>query len=107
MEQAIKDTDMGFNPVKKGTNALDVPIPKLTKEIREAAVKEVKKYGEQTKENIRGVRKEGHQELKKIKKYISEDDAFEQEKDLQQLTDKFVKQVDELTKQKEQELMNL
>lgn len=98
---------MGFNPVKKGSNALDVPVPKLTKEIREAAVKDVKKHGEQTKENIRAVRKEGHQELKKIKKYISEDDYFEQEKELQELTDKYVNQVEELVKQKEQELMNL
>ncbi|MFB3071258.1 MAG: ribosome-recycling factor, partial [Nitrospirales bacterium] len=86
-----------------------LPIPPLSEERRKDLVKVSKKYGEDTKIHIRGIRREGNEELKKLQKNstITEDDLRHGENEIQKVTDADTKKVDELLKKKEEEILEI
>ena len=108
IEKAIQTSDLGINPQNDG-RVIRLVFPQLTEERRIELTKQVKKYGEEAKVAIRNVRRDAVDYAKKLQKKseITEDDEKKMEKDIQDLTDKFVKKVDEACAAKEKELMEL
>ncbi len=108
VEKAIRESDLGLNPVVDGTT-LRLPIPELNKERRQELVKVAKKYTEQSRIAVRNVRKDGMDQLKKLEKdgKLSEDDSASQATKVQDLTDKTIKEIDSLFMSKEQEIMQV
>ena len=106
IEKAIQTSDLGINPQNDG-RLIRLAFPQLTEERRKELTKQVHKYGEDGKVALRNIRREAMDEFKKQakKSEITEDDLKQLEKELQDLTDKRCKDVDELTAKKEQELM--
>jgi len=106
IERAITSSDLGLTPSNDG-KIIRLPIPPLSEERRKDLVKLSKKYGEETKVQIRGFRRDGNDELKKRQKdsIITEDDLRHLESENQKLTDKFTHTVDELIKKKEEEIL--
>ena len=106
IEKAIQTSDLGINPQNDG-RLIRLAFPQLTEERRKDLTKQVRKYGEEGKVALRNVRREAMDEFKKLtkKSEMTEDDLKQLEKELQELTDKRCKEVDELTVKKEQELM--
>ena len=106
IEKAIQNSDLGINPQNDG-RVIRLGFPQLTEERRRDLTKQEHKYGEEGKVALRNIRREAMDEIKKqVKKSeITEDDQKQLEKELQDLTDKRCKEVDELTAKKEQELM--
>ena len=106
MEKAIQTSDVGINPQNDGT-VLRLVFPQLTEERRKALAKQVKGMGEEAKVAVRNIRRDAMDETKKAKKdgTMTEDDVSAAEKTIQDVTDKFIKQVDVLTAAKEKELM--
>ena len=106
IEKAIQTSDLGINPQNDG-RVIRLSFPQLTEERRKELTKQVRKYGEEGKVALRNIRRDAMDDFKKKKKAseITEDDQKELEKELQDLTDKRCKEVDELTAKKEQELM--
>ena len=106
IEKAIQQSDLGINPQNDG-RIIRLVFPQLTEERRKELTKQVKKYAEDAKVAIRNVRRDGMDAIKKALKAseITEDDQKKAEKDLQDLTDKFTKKVDEMCAAKEKELM--
>ena len=108
IEKAIVTSDLGINPSNDG-KLIRLPIPPLSEERRKDLVKISKKYGEEAKVHIRGIRREGNEELKKFKKEsaITEDDLRRGEGEIQKITDAEIKKVDELLKRKEEEILEI
>ena len=108
IEKAIQTSDLGINPQNDG-RVIRLVFPQLTEERRRELVKQVKKYGEDAKVAVRNIRRDAMDYIKKLKKdsEITEDDQKKAEKDLQELTDKYIKKVDEACAVKEKELMEL
>ena len=108
IEKAIQVSDLGINPQNDG-RIIRLVFPQLTEERRRDLTKQVKKYGEEAKVAIRNIRRDGMDYLKKAQKKseITEDDQKKGEKDLQELTDKYIKKVDEMCAKKEKELMEI
>lgn len=108
IEKAIQMSDLGINPQNDG-RVLRLIFPQLTEERRVELTKQVKKYGEDSKVAIRNVRRDAVDFVKKQLKNseITEDDQKKAEKDIQDLTDRYVKKVDEACAAKEKELMEL
>ncbi len=108
IEKAILKSDLGLNPSSDG-QVIRIAIPPLTEERRKEMVKLVKRMGEDARIAIRNVRRDGNDALKKMEKEkeISEDDLKRGEKDIQDLTDQYVKKVDELISFKETEVMEV
>ena len=108
IEKAIQTSDLGINPQNDG-RVIRLVFPQLTEERRKELVKQVKKYGEDVKVAVRNIRRDEMDYIKKLKKdsEITEDDQKKAEKDLQELTDKYIKKVDEACAVKEKELMEL
>ena len=106
IEKAIQTSDLGINPQNDG-RVIRLGFPQLTEERRRDLTKQVHKYGEEGKVALRNIRREAMDEIKKqVKKSeITEDDQKQLEKELQDLTDKRCKDIDELTAKKEKELM--
>ena len=106
MEKAIQMSDVGINPQNDGT-VLRMIFPQLTEERRKALAKQVKGMGEEAKVAVRNIRRDAMDETKKAKKdgAMTEDEVTASEKSIQDVTDKFIKQVDVLTAAKEKELM--
>ena len=106
--KAIQVSDLGINPQNDG-KVVRLVFPQLTEERRKDLAKQVKKYAEDAKVAMRNIRRDGMDYVKKLKKNseITEDDQKKAEKDLQDLTDKFIKKVDEACAVKEKELMEL
>jgi ribosome recycling factor len=105
VEKAIRESDLGLNPQTAG-NVIRVPLPALNEQRRKELVKVVHKLAEEGKIAIRHSRTEGRDRLKKLDK-VSEDDVKHAEKDLQKVHDDFIHRVDELTKAKEAEIMEV
>lgn len=101
--KAIREEDLGFNPQAKA-NIIDVPVPKMTMEIRESVVKMMKRNAEEKKERIRLVRRDGMNTIKKIKN-APKDDVFRLEKEMQTITDSYIKKIDDLLMAKEKEIL--
>ena len=108
IEKAIVTSDLGITPSNDG-KLIRLPIPPLSEERRKDLVKVSKKYGEDTKIHIRGIRREGNDELKKLQKdsIITEDDLRRGENEIQKVTDADTKKVDELLKKKEEEILEI
>ncbi len=108
IEQAILGSELGITPSNDG-KMIRLPFPPLTEERRKDLVKEVLLRLEEGKIAIRNIRREGMEEIKKDEndKVISEDDRYSQEDDLQKLTDKYIKMLEEAEKEKEKELMEI
>lgn len=106
IEKAIQTSDLGINPQNDG-RVIRLAFPQLTEERRKDLTKQVKKYAEGGKVAIRNVRREAMEKFKALEKKseITEDDRKEYEKELQDLTEKRCKQIDELCAKKEEELM--
>lgn len=108
VEKGIRESNLGLNPVIEGT-LMRLPIPALTAERRKELVKIAHKYAEQSKVAVRNVRREGMDLLKKLEKNgdIGEDEHRANSSNVQELTDKFVKQIDDLLAHKEKEIQTV
>ena len=108
IEKAIQASDVGINPQNDGT-VLRMTFPQLTEEDRKKIVKDVKKQGEETKVAIRSIRRDAMDKFKNKKKNseITEDDLADCEEQIQKITDKYVKKVDEHVAEKEKEIMSI
>ena len=107
IEKAIMDSDVGITPENNG-EIIRLGIPQPTEERRKELVKQCNKIGEKAKVEVRNVRGEIKEKLKKaIKDGLSEDNEKDAEADLQKLHDKFIKKLDELLAAKQKEIMTV
>lgn len=108
IEKAIISANLGLNPNNDGT-LIRVPIPALNEERRKEIVKLVRKFAEEGKVAVRNIRRDSIEHLKKTEKeeHISEDDRKHAESDVQKLTDKHIKEIDNLLAHKEKEIMEV
>ncbi|WP_242112210.1 ribosome recycling factor [Luteimonas aquatica] len=106
VEKAILASDLGLTPTTAGT-VIRINLPALTEERRKELSKVVHGEGEGAKVAIRNIRRDANQQVKDLlkDKAITEDDERRSEDEIQKLTDKAIKDVDEVVKAKEQELM--
>lgn len=106
VEKALLASELGINPQNDG-KVIRLIFPQLTEERRKELTKQVKKYGEGGKVAIRNIRRDAMEKFKAMEKKseITEDDRKDYEKELQDMTEKRCKQIDELTAKKEAELM--
>lgn len=106
--KAIQLADLGVNPTSDGT-MIRITIPQLTEDRRKELTKDVKSVGENSKVVIRNIRRDANDTLKKQEKdsEISEDELRSLEKDVQDLTNKFVNIIDERVKEKEADIMEV
>ena len=106
IEKAIQTSDLGINPQNDG-KVIRLAFPQLTEDRRKELTKQVRKYAEGGKVAIRNIRRDAVDKFKAMQKKseITEDELKEFEKDLQDITDKRCKQLDELAEKKEKELM--
>lgn len=108
IEKAINKSEIGITPQNDG-KMIRLTFPPLTEERRKELVKKVKKYAEEAKVSIRGIRRDAIEMYKKQKKDgdITEDDMKNIEKDVQKLTDDYIKEIDKVTADKEKEITEL
>ena len=108
IEKAIQQSDIGINPQNDG-RIIRLVFPPLTEERRKEIVKEVRKAAEDSKVAVRNSRRDAIEKLKAMKKNseITEDDQVNGEKKIQNLTDKFCKDVDDLANAKEKEILEI
>ncbi len=106
VEKAIHTSDLGLNPAPY-EGVIRVPIPQLTEERRKSLVKIIKEEAEHSRVGIRQVRREANQSVKQMvkDKALNDDEGKHLEHSIQQLTDKFIVEIDNLVKQKEQDIM--
>jgi ribosome recycling factor len=105
VEKAIREANLGLNPIVEGT-LLRMPIPPLNAERRQELVKIAHKYTEHARVAVRNIRREGMDLLKKLDKdgQISEDDHHKNSARVQELTDRLVKEIDQVLAAKEAEI---
>jgi ribosome recycling factor len=108
IEKAINKSEIGIAPQNDG-KVIRLNFPPLTEERRIELVKTVKKYSEEAKVQIRNIRRDALDDFKKKQKAseITEDDFKGIEKDIQNLTDRFVKEIDDITASKEKEILDV
>ena len=108
IEKAINTADIGINPQNDG-KVIRLTFPQLTEEHRKTLQKDISKRGEEAKVAIRNVRRDAMDDIKKLKKdnEITEDEQKDAEKKLQDITDDYVKQVESITKKKEEEVLSI
>ena len=108
IERAIQKSDIGINPQNDG-KTLRMIFPPLTEERRKELVKDVKELAEDCKVRVRNVRRETVDKFKTMKKggEITEDDLKQAEKKTQELTDRFIKEIDVLAEKKQKEMMSI
>ena len=107
IEKTIINSDLGLNPQNDG-EIIRLNIPPLTEERRKDLVKQSRNEAEHGRVSVRNVRKDANDHLKKLlKEHVSEDAVKKAENDVQELTDKFVKKIDELLAKKEEEIMTV
>jgi len=106
IEKAIQASDLGLNPQSDG-NMLRLPIPALSEERRQELFKTCKKTGEESKVAIRNVRRDANEKLKKAEKDkgVTQDEAKKGNDEIQKLTDRYIKLVDDTLVSKEKEIM--
>ena len=105
VEKAIHESDLGLNPQADG-ELIRIPIPELNEERREELSKIAGKYAEQSRVAIRNVRRDGMDEIKKIEKdgIVGKDRAVDLSNEVQEITDDYIKKIDEMLSQKENEI---
>jgi len=108
VEKAILKSDLGLTPVNDG-KLVRIAIPPLTEERRKDLVKIVKKYSEECKIAVRNVRRDGNESLKELEKTkeITEDDLYKSQNKIQEVTDGYIKKIDEITEKKEKEILEI
>ncbi|WP_269919122.1 ribosome recycling factor [Caldifermentibacillus hisashii] len=108
VEKAIMKSDLGLNPTSDGS-VIRIAIPPLTEERRKELVKLVKKESEEAKVAIRNIRRDANDDLKKLEKNgeLTEDDLRGYTDDVQKLTDEFIAKIDQITKEKEKEILEV
>ncbi|MBQ7793708.1 MAG: ribosome recycling factor [Clostridia bacterium] len=108
IEKAINKSEIGITPQNDG-KVIRLNFPPLTEERRKELVKQVKKYSEEAKVQIRNARRDAMEDYKTKKKNseITEDDLKGIEKDIQNLTDKYIKEIDDITADKEKEILEV
>lgn len=108
IEKAILASEIGINPQNDG-KIIRLVFPQLTEERRKELGKDVKKMAEDSKVAIRSIRRDGIDKAKKMQKdsEITEDDLKIAEKKIQDLTDKFTKEIDKLAEAKEKDIMEI
>ena len=108
IEKAIQVSDLGINPQNDG-KVIRLTFPPLTEDKRREIVKDVKKLAEDCKVAVRSIRRDCMEKLKKMQKNseITEDDLKFGEKEIQDITDKFVKEADSVAAEKEKEIMEI
>ena len=105
IEHAIMESDLGVTPNNDGS-VIRLPFPALTEDRRRELVKQCKEYAEEARVAIRNVRREANAKLERDEE-LSEDDVRREQTKVQKLTDEFVKKIDEATKAKEAEVMEI
>lgn len=108
IEKAINASEIGIAPQNDG-KVIRLNFPPLTEERRKELVKQVKKYTEEAKVQIRNARRDAMDDFKKQKKDgdLTEDDLKGIEKDIQNLTDKYIKEIDDICADKEKEILEV
>jgi ribosome recycling factor len=108
IEKAILTSDLGIHPQNDGS-CIRLTFPPMTEERRKELSKQVSKMGEDAKVAIRNVRRDANDLCKKMKKdgEMTEDEQKASEKSVQDLTDKYIKEVDAVTSKKEKEIMQI
>ncbi len=108
VEKAIQTSNLGLNPSNDG-EVIRIPIPQLTEERRKELVKLVRKKSEDFKVEIRNIRRSANDDLKKLEKddSLSEDTVKATVDDIQELTNTFIGTIDEMTKHKEEAVMEI
>nr|MBI3614818.1 ribosome recycling factor [Nitrospirota bacterium] len=108
IEKAIQASGLGLTPSNDG-KLIRIPVPPLTEERRKDLIKLCKKHGEESKVQLRNVRREGNEELKGLHKdgKLSEDDVRKAEAEIQKVTDQYVQKVDQTLKKKEEEILEI
>lgn len=108
IDKAIRDSDLGLNPVLMG-EAIRVPMPPLSEERRRELTKVIRGEAEHARVAVRNLRREANDHLKRMlkDKEVSEDDEHRAQDDIQKLTDQCVAQIDKLLEAKEQEIMTV
>ncbi|OCA85444.1 ribosome recycling factor [Bacillus sp. FJAT-27225] len=108
IEKAILKSDLGLNPTNDGS-LIRIAIPQLTEERRKELVKVVKKESEDAKVAVRNIRRDANDDLKKLEKNgdITEDALRGYADDIQKLTDDHISKIDQITKDKEKEIMEV
>lgn len=106
IEKEILKSDLGLTPANDG-KIIRIAIPPLTEERRKDLVKIVKKTCEDHKIALRNIRRDSNEKLKEMKKdaQISEDDAYKAQGETQKITDEYIRKVDDIYKEKEQEIL--
>ncbi|RFU61558.1 ribosome recycling factor [Peribacillus glennii] len=108
IEKAILKSDLGLNPSSDGS-IIRIAIPALTEERRKELVKVVKKEAEEAKIAVRNIRRDANDDLKKLEKNgeITEDDLRGYSDDIQKMTDSYISKIDDITKNKEKEILEV
>ena len=106
IEKSISNSDLGLNPSNDG-EVIRIPVPPLSEERRKELGKVASKATEENKVSIRNLRRASINEIDSFKKEFSEDEIKRCEKEIQDITDKYIKKVDEILKQKQNELLEV
>ena len=108
IEKAIMNSDLGLNPVTAGT-VMRVPLPALTQERRKELTRVVRSEAEKSKVAMRNIRRDANHHIKEMlkEKLITEDEDRKQENKIQKITDAHIKDVDDILRDKEMELMEI
>jgi len=108
IEKAILTANLGLTPSNDG-NLIRIPFPALTEERRKEQVREVKKFGEDSKISIRNIRRDKNDLVKKSEKNkeISEDESKKFQAEIQKVTDEYISQIDVIISDKEKELLKV
>jgi ribosome recycling factor len=106
IEKAIMNSDLGLTPISAGT-VIRVPLPPMTEERRKELVKVVRHETEAGRVAVRNIRRDALSDIKDLlkEKLITEDEDHRAQEDIQQLTDRYIAEMDELLKEKETEIM--
>jgi len=108
LEKAINVSDLGLPPNNDG-QVIRLNIPELTEERRKDLIKDMKKRGEESKVSVRNIRRDGNDMIKKSEKAkeLSEDLSKKEMTEIQTLTDKFIAQIDDVMKHKEEDILTI
>ncbi|HOM01231.1 MAG TPA: ribosome recycling factor [Acetivibrio sp.] len=108
IEKEIQKSDIGINPNNDG-KVIRLVFPPLTEERRKELTKLARKYGEDSKVAVRSIRRDGLEKMKAMKKNgeITEDDLKNAEKEIQNLTDKYIAEIDKIVEAKEKEILEV
>lgn len=106
IEKAIMASDIGINPQNDGS-VIRLIFPPLTEERRKELCKQISKMGEDSKVAIRSIRRDANEKLKAQKKEMPEDTIKDIEKQIQDVTDKYCKEIDQISAAKEKEIMEV